>query len=177
MVTRVYPEDILARHRPEPDEPDPERAFEPVELPRRKAVDASLSPPGGNEGAAGLADPGANGEPEGAPEAAPPARPVVRYLGDTPISLPLRYPVEIEGVGEVLTLTINPPALWDIQDWAAGRLKTNFELMARMVGLAPAALGSLRWPDIERLADIVTTMLPPAVRAGIEASKREPEKE
>jgi hypothetical protein len=99
---------------------------------------------------------------------------VVRYLGDTPISLALRYPVEIDGVGEVRSLTVNPPALWDIQDWAAGRLKTNFELMARMVGLSPAALGSLRWPDIEQLATIVATMLPDELRAAIEASRRQP---
>jgi hypothetical protein len=88
--------------------------------------------------------------------------------------MPLRYPVEIEGVGEVRSLTINPPALWDIQDWSAGRLKTNFELMARMVGLTPAALGALRWPDIEQIASIVATMLPDELRAAIEASRRGP---
>ena len=171
-MTRVYPEDILARHRPEPEEPDPERAFEPVEFPRRKAEDASLPPPGGNEGAPGLAEGGANGEPEGVPEAVP--RPAVRYLGDAPVVLPLRFPVEIEGVGEVRTLTVNPPALWDIQDWAAGRIKTNFELMARMTGLPPEALGSLRWPDIEQIATIVATMLPDQLRAAMEASRRQP---
>ena len=161
-ATRVYPEDLLARHRPEPDEPDPERAFEPVEFPRKKAEDAPLPPPG----VPGLTDPGANGEPEARP------RPTVRYLGDTPIVLPLRFPVEIDGQ-EIRSLTVNPPALWDIQDWVAGRLKTNFQLMARMVGLSPEALGALRWPDIEQLANIVTAMLPEKLRAAIEAALRE----
>ena len=161
MATRVYPEDLLARHRPEPDEPDPERAFEPVEFPRKKAEEAPFPPPGDT-------DPGANGEPE-AP-ALP--RPAVRYLGDAPIVLPLRFPVEIDGK-EIRLLTVNPPALWDIQDWVAGRLKTNFQLMARMVGLSPEALGALRWPDIEQLANIVTAMLPEKLRAAIEAALRE----
>jgi hypothetical protein len=43
--------------------------------------------------------------------------------------------------------------------------------MARMVGIDPVALGALRWPDIEALAEMVTGMLPEAIRAAIEASK------
>jgi hypothetical protein len=96
---------------------------------------------------------------------------VVRYEDPLPIIMPLRYPVTIEGVGLVRQLAINGPTLWDIQDWAAGRLKTNYELMARMVGIDSVALGALRWPDVEALAAIVTTMLPEAMRDGIEKSK------
>jgi hypothetical protein len=164
MVTRVYPEDILARHRGEPGEPDIDRAFEPVEFPRKPAADASLPEPGGDEAPLNLAD----GEPPGEPE--PPPRPAVEYLEPTPIVFPLRFPVRIDGA-EVRALTIHPPTLWDIQDWAAGRLRTNYELMARMVGLDPVALGALRWPDVEALAGITTALLPDPIREAIEKTK------
>jgi hypothetical protein len=156
METRVYPEDILARHRPEPQAPDLEQAFEPAPAP---------APPAPTPEAAELHVADGIREPEPAPD-----RPEVRYLDQAPIVFPLRFPVEIAGA-EVRSLTINPPTLWDIQDWAANRLQTNYELMARMVGLDPVALGALRWPDVEALASITTTLLPEPIREAIEKTK------
>jgi hypothetical protein len=173
-LNRVYPSDLRPpaprEMRREPPEPDADRAFEPVAAPgapgtREKPAGETSPPPQTSEPKLDFPLP----DPADAEDEA--RRPVVRYEDPLPIIMPLRYPVTIEGVGLVRQLAINDPTLWDIQDWAAGRLKTNYELMARMVGIDPVALGALRWPDVEALAAIVTTMLPEAMRDGIEKSK------
>jgi hypothetical protein len=161
----VYPSDIAPREfLGEPPEPDPEKAFEP-EAPRGKPADEASPAPPADEAGLDFPPP----EPPVAEE--PPVRPAVEYLDPAPVILPLRYPVHIEGVGTLRELAIHGPTLWDIQDWAAGRLRTNYELMARMVGIDPVALGALRWADTETLAAIALTMLPEAMREAIAASK------
>jgi hypothetical protein len=171
MVRVVSPSDIrgVREFSRDPPEPDADAAFAPTEDAPGKPKGEPLPPPGGNESPPVFSPPDPPDEPEPAP-----IRPAVEYLDPAPIIYPLRYPVYIDGVGTVRELAIHGPALWDIQDWAAGRIKTNFELMARMVGIAPEALGALRWPDIEALASIVATMLPDQLRAAIEASRLQP---
>jgi hypothetical protein len=152
----------------DPPEPNAFEVFDTVETPG-KPQDAPAPPQQGNE----ALPTSATVEPPDEPEP-PPVRPVVEYLDVTPIILFLRHPVRIEGVGIIRRLEINSPALWDIQDWAAGRIKTNWELISRMVGVDPVALGALRWPDIETLASIAATLLPDQLRAAIEAIKQQP---
>jgi hypothetical protein len=167
-VARVWPEDIKPRvFEGEPPEPDPTGAFEPAAGARGDGAGEASEAREDSSGQAAFVDPGTPDE----DEAAIPVRPTVRYLGARAIMVPLLYPVEIAGLGEVCEVLIDQPALWDIQDWAAGRLRTNYELMARMVGLDPTALGALRWPDIERIATITTDMLPEAMREAIAAMK------
>lgn len=167
MVRVVSPSDIrgVREFSRDPPEPDADAAFATVEGPAApgKPKGEPLPPP------PAFSPPDPPDEPE-----PPPIRPAVEYLDPAPIILPLRYPVRIEGVGIVRELAIHGPTLWDIQDWAAGRIKTNFELMARMVGIAPEALGALRWPDVEALASMVATLLPDQLRAAMEASRQQP---
>jgi hypothetical protein len=171
MARVVSPSDIRPRprERSEPPEPDIERAFEPVEIGGGRPKGGTSAPPGEAQAPPASPLPEPPGEALGPAEA--PIRPAVEYLDAQPVILPLRYPVKIEGVGVVRQLTICGPTLWDIQDWAAGRLTTNYELMARMVGIDPVALGALRWADVEALAEIVTGMLPEVMREAIAASK------
>jgi hypothetical protein len=101
------------------------------------------------------------------PPPAPP-RPVVRYLGKGGArGYALLFPIEIDG-RRFRSVTVNHPALWDVQDWLAGRIKSHFEFVARMAGLSDDEFGALRWPDVQALLEIAGEMLPPFVRAVIE---------
>lgn len=181
-VRRVYPEDVAPANFLDRD-PDPATAFAPVDGSRADAS-IKLAEAPSDQAAPSPEPPGPEPEP-------PPIRPAVAYPGaaglrvhvldsnerllkDT-VRYPLLYPVKylVEGEERLLTeLTAHPPALWDIQDWVAGRLKTNYELMARMLDMDPIDLGALRWPDIEALIDITTAMLPKEVRDAIALSKQ-----
>ncbi len=160
-VHRVYPSEVAASGFLDRD-PDTATEFAPVNA-QGDETPAEEAPWVDPEGEAATA---AAAEPEPAP-----ARPEVVYadVGGTR-AYKLLYPVRIDGK-RITGLTIHPPALWDIQDWIAGRLKTNYELMARMVDMDPVALGALRWPDIQAITDITTPMLPDAVREAIEAAR------
>lgn len=159
-VRRVFPSDVAPQGFLDED-PNPAAEFAPAEqvvaVPENQGAEA---PPIAAEEPVEAAQP----EP-------PPPRPEVSYDAVGVRTYALLFPLTIAG-RKLRRLTIHPPALWDIQDWAAGRLPTNYDLMARMVDMDPVALGALRWPDIEALVDITTAMLPDAVRDAIELSKR-----
>jgi hypothetical protein len=175
-VRRVYPEDVAPANFLDRD-PDPATAFAPVDGQPPKVAEQPREP-----------DLAATPEP---PEPEPIVRPVVAYpdsvglrvhlldgqerLLKESVHYPLMYPVKylLDGQERVVKeITAHPPALWDIQDWAAGRLKTNYELMARMLDMDPVELGALRWPDIAALIDITTAMLPQELRDAIALSKQ-----
>ena len=165
-VRRVYPEDVAPSGYLDRD-PDSVAATEPVQR---------AESPGESSGEVPPIEPADLPGREGAPEPEPaPVRPEVAYQGVAGVHVyTLLFPLKIDG-RKLTRLTIHPPALWDIQDWAARRLKTNYELMARMVDMDPVTLGALRWPDVQALVDITTAMLPEALRDAIELSKREGE--
>jgi hypothetical protein len=152
-MARVYPEDIAPREYLEPDTPDSEKAFEPAS-----------NDPG--------ADPGPIPQPTPPPASEPPpVRPEVEYTGQGGSHIyTLLFPLSINGV-ERNHVVINHPSLWDVQDWASSRLPTNYQLVARMVGMSPVDLGALKWPDISAIMDIATTMLPDEIKDAIAATK------
>ncbi len=156
-VRRVYPEQVAPQGFLDGD-PDPATEFAPAEQGGAKA-ETPIAAEAEVEAAQAQEPP------------PPPPRPEVIYDGVGIRTYALLYPLTIAG-RKIRRLTIHPPTLWDIQDWAAGRLATNYELMARMVDMDPVAIGALRWPDVQALVDITTAMLPDAVREAIELSKR-----
>jgi hypothetical protein len=185
-VRRVYPEDVAPANFLDRD-PDPATAFAPVDGQPPDAPKPAEQP----SADLGLATQHPALDPEPEPEPEPIVRPVVAYpdsvvlrvhlldgqerLLKESVRYPLMYPVKylLDGQERVVKeITAHPPALWDIQDWAAGRLKTNYELMARMLDMDPIEPGALRWPDIAALIDITTAMLPQELRDAIALSKQ-----
>jgi hypothetical protein len=152
MVVRVYPEDIAPREYLEPDTPDSEKAFEPAS----------------NE-------PGSIPQPTPPPTPEPPpVRPEVEYVGDGgAVIYTLLFPLRIGGDNQDIRkhVVINHPSLWDVQDWATSRLPTNYQLVARMIGMDPVDLGALKYPDIAAIMEIAATMLPDEIKDAIAASK------
>jgi len=99
-------------------------------------------------------------------------RPAVQSIGTAGLTrYTLLYPVKIEGLA-LREIKISPPALWDVQDFLAGKIKSNFELISRMTGLSPVMLGALRWPDVQALLNITTDLLPAFVRDAIDQQGR-----
>lgn len=150
------------------DDFDPMSAFEPSPSPGAPAPEplpwegAGIGPEPDAGEAAGLS---------GYPDPAPPApRPTVSYVGHGgDRAYVLLYPVRI-GDRELRRVIVRHPALWDVQDWIEGRIKTNFEMMARMTAMTPVDLGALKWPDAEAVLAIVNSMLPAFIRDAIEAA-------
>lgn len=109
------------------------------------------------------------------PEPAPP-RPGVIYEGDQRGTRThvLLYPVRFDGDATWLRrIKVCPPSLWDVQDFAAGRIRSNYDLMARMTGIDAVRLGALKWPDIDALLDMTMDLLPDFIRQAIELVERE----
>ena len=97
-----------------------------------------------------------------------PDRPLVDYPGTAGCRIyPLLHPVKFFGEPLLKQVTVHPPALWDIQDWAARRMVSNYELIARMVDMTPMRLGALRWPDINAIVELALPMLPVLLREAI----------
>lgn len=100
-----------------------------------------------------------------APEEAP--RPATHYVGGLgQRRYVLLFPVTV-GDKTFRYVTVSHPALWDVQDWLAGKMQSHFELIARMTGLTTVELGALRWPDVQALLDITQNMLPEFIQQGI----------
>jgi hypothetical protein len=63
--------------------------------------------------------------------------------------------------GERLTrVTLRLADLGDIDDWGSGKLPTNRDLLARLTGLHPVVLRSLKWPDAEAVIKLFEAAVP-----------------
>jgi len=169
---RVYPSEIApAGFAPARGDPDPMGDFAPAqeaETPARPA-DRPYPRPVPEPVPEILTHMGAPDEAE-APSEPPPPRPDVEYLGSEGQRVYfLLYPV-IVGNLTLREVTIGQLSLWDVQDFLAGRIKTNVELLSRMSGIDPVSLGALKWPDVEALLSMVTALIPDFIREAIEKS-------
>jgi hypothetical protein len=170
---RVYPSDIAPEGFVPSGErdPDPMGAFAPASSPTGdEDRSGSTSPPSPSQSEPQPSPVGETfDEPQAEPEPEPaPPRPAVEYVGaGGQRKHALLYPVRIEG-RMLRSVTVSPPALWDVQDFLAGRITTNFEMASRMTGIDAVTLGALKWPDADIVLQIVTDMLPDFVRDAIE---------
>ncbi|KRQ99289.1 hypothetical protein [Bradyrhizobium valentinum] len=169
MDQRVYPSDIAPEGFTPSGErdPDPMGAFAPSSSltdDDEPSPEPTQQPPWPGEEEP---SPVGGTAKEAEPEPAPP-RPNVEYVG---VGGQRRHmllcPLKIEGK-MLRHVTIAPPALWDVQDFLAGRIRSNFEMASRMTGIDGVALGALKWPDADIVLQIVTDMLPEFIRDAIE---------
>lgn len=108
-----------------------------------------------------------------AAKAAEVPRPEVRYIGTGGNRVyKLLHPLKIGG-REVRQVTMHHPTLWTIEDYVAGKIKTNFSLIGAMSDLPESEAGALRWPDAQAIIAIVTSMLPTFIQEAIEAAGAE----
>lgn len=151
-------------------DPDPMAAFAPA-VPEldRWAAPGTAPPIEPEQGEAAPLAPSAEIAPQPAPAPAEP-RPAAAYIGKGgERRYRLLYPVKIEGRA-IRMVTVSHPTLWDVQDWIAGRIKTNFEIMARVTAMPEVELGALKWPDVQALITLTSEVLPDFIRDAIEAA-------
>lgn len=161
MATNVLdPSDIAPEGFVPNDDPDPMGAFAPSTVPLEEPAAEPVSIFGTED------QPPA--DPEEPPPEPPEPRPEVRYVGGEHdvTTVRLRTAIVVDGV-KIASVRVNPPALWDVQDFLAQRIKTNIEMASRMTGIAPVVLGALRWPDAEAIFDVVLKKLPDFIRESI----------